>query len=160
MGYMLTLDEQREDRLITELRRRWEDRRAGNCDYCHRPRDTATCKERDRHMSPPPAMPQIVVLCGSTKFRREFESTELELGKAGVIVLTVAAFGHDGDLLPEECETGHPVKDALDELHKRKIDLADRVVVIAPGGYVGESTESEIEYAHSTHKEVTVRTEF
>lgn len=40
-----------------------------------------------------------------------------------------------------------PEKTALDELHKRKIDLADYVYVIDVNGYIGESTRSEIEYA-------------
>ncbi|MDE2105440.1 MAG: hypothetical protein KGL39_49895 [Patescibacteria group bacterium] len=40
-------------------------------------------------------------------------------------------------------------KAALDELHKRKIDLADEVLVLNVGGYIGDSTRSEIEYAHS-----------
>ena len=45
-------------------------------------------------------------------------------------------------------------KTVLDALHLRKIDLADRVLVVNPGGYVGESTSTEIEYAHATGKPV------
>jgi hypothetical protein len=46
-------------------------------------------------------------------------------------------------------------KTALDALHLRKIDLADRVLVVNPGGYIGESTSREIEYAHATGKPVS-----
>lgn len=98
--------------------------------------------------------PEVVVLCGSTRFRSEFEQTERRLGLDGKIVLTVACFGHDGDLAPADCIAGSPVKDALDELHKRKIDLADRVLVVNVNGYVGDSTRSEIDYAERHGKPV------
>jgi hypothetical protein len=88
--------------------------------------------------------PTVVCLCGSTKFKGEFIAANFRETMAGKIVLTVGWFGHaDGDVYtptPEE-------KAALDELHKRKIDLADEVLVINPGGYIGQSTRSEIEYA-------------
>ncbi len=45
-------------------------------------------------------------------------------------------------------------KAALGALHLAKIDLADRVLVVNPGGYVGESTRREIRYAHRTGKPV------
>lgn len=43
----------------------------------------------------------------------------------------------------------------LDMLHLRKIDLADRVLVINPGGYIGESTSREIAYARANGKPVS-----
>lgn len=42
----------------------------------------------------------------------------------------------------------------LDAVHLRKIDLADRVLVVNPGGYVGESTTREIAYARGAGKPV------
>lgn len=45
-------------------------------------------------------------------------------------------------------------KIALDELHKRKIDLADEVYVLNVGGYIGESTKSEIQYAKEIRKRI------
>ena len=42
----------------------------------------------------------------------------------------------------------------LDEMHKRKIDMADEIYVINVGGYIGSSTKSEIEYAKKTGKTV------
>lgn len=56
-------------------------------------------------------------------------------------------FGHAGDLTEEECSDGHPTKTKLDELHKRKIDMADEILVLNVGGYIGTSTRNEIEYA-------------
>ena len=98
--------------------------------------------------------PEIICLCGSTKFRDEFEDTTRRFGLEGKIVLTVACFGHMGDLPPEACIDGHPTKTALDNLHKRKIDVADRVFVIDVGGYIGTSTRSEIDYAEAHGKPV------
>lgn len=98
--------------------------------------------------------PEIVVLCGSTRFKDEFEVEQRRLGLEGKIVLTVSCFGHSGDLPPEACTDGHPTKTMLDDLHKRKIDLADRVLVVNPGGYIGTSTRSEIEYAELFDKPI------
>lgn len=88
--------------------------------------------------------PTVVCLCGSTRFKDEFIAANFRETMAGKIVLTVGWFGHaDGDVyMLSEAE-----KAMLDELHKRKIDLADEVLVISPGGYIGDSTRSEIEYA-------------
>ena len=98
--------------------------------------------------------PRIVCLCGSTRFKEQFEAAERNEGLDGNIVLTVACFGHAGDLTVEQCTDGHPTKIALDELHKRKIDLADEILVINVGGYVGSSTRSEIDYAEAHGKPV------
>lgn len=59
-------------------------------------------------------------------------------------------FGHSGD---EEVWTPG-TKEMLDNMHKRKIDMADAIYVINPGGYIGESTRSEIEYAKANGKKV------
>jgi hypothetical protein len=89
----------------------------------------------------------IVVLCGSTRFREAFEDANRRLTLAGCIVLSVGCFPHTDDGGAPEDVLGEDVKAMLDELHKRKIDLADRVLVLNVGGYVGSSTRSEIEYA-------------
>lgn len=97
----------------------------------------------------------VVTLCGSTRFKDEFVSEQRRLSLEGYIVISVGLFGHSGDLTPGETVIGHPVKDRLDELHKRKIDMSDSIHVINVGGYVGESTRSEIEYATTHGKRVT-----
>lgn len=95
--------------------------------------------------------PTIVCLCGSTKFKQQFIDANFQETMAGKIVLTVGWFGHaDGQIYtptPEE-------KAELDELHLRKIDLADEVLVINVDGYVGQSTRREFEYAYRQGKKI------
>lgn len=92
--------------------------------------------------------PKIICLCGSTKFRSEFVKVNYELTLAGNIVLAPGVFGHSGDVVTEE------QKQQLDELHLRKIDLADSIFVINPNGYIGEGCKREIEYAKQFGKPV------
>jgi hypothetical protein len=93
--------------------------------------------------------PSIVVLCGSTRFGEAFQEANLRLTMAGHIVLSIGCdLRSDHDLWSDKSEDEiEEIKADLDELHKRKIDLADSVYVLNVGGYIGESTRSEIEYA-------------
>jgi hypothetical protein len=91
---------------------------------------------------------KIITLCGSTRFKDEFIAEQKRLTLEGNIVISVGLFGHSGD---EEVWT-KSTKIMLDDMHKRKIDLADEIFVINPGGYIGASTRSEIEYASQTGK--------
>lgn len=93
---------------------------------------------------------KVVTLCGSTRFKDEFFKAQKELTLQKCIVISVGLFGHSGD--NEVWAEG--TKEMLDDMHKRKIDMADEIFVINVGGYVGESTISEIKYAHDTGKEV------
>lgn len=88
---------------------------------------------------------KVVTLCGSTKFKDEFMEVQKKLTLAGNIVISVGLFGHSGD---DEAWTDG-TKEMLDDMHKRKIDMADEIFVINVGGYIGSSTKSEIEYAMS-----------
>ena len=93
-----------------------------------------------------PDRPEIVCICGSIRFADEMRAANRDLTLAGVIVV---APGEAGEVItPEQ-------KAALDALHLRKIDLADRVLVVNPGGYVGESTSREIAHARATGKPIT-----
>ena len=92
----------------------------------------------------------IITLCGSTRFKDEFMEAQKRLSLAGNIVISVGLFGHSGD--EEVWKPG--VKEMLDDMHKRKIDLADSIYVINVGGYIGASTRSEIEYAKAHGKKV------
>lgn len=92
--------------------------------------------------------PQIVCLCGSTRFVEEFRAANRDLTLAGAIVVAPAEFEHAGDQITNE------QKATLSTLHFAKIDLADRVMVVNPGGYIGESTQREISYADQTGKPV------
>ena len=91
---------------------------------------------------------KIITLCGSTRFRDEFLAAQKRLTLEGNIVISVGLFGHSGD---EEVWT-NLTKVMLDDMHKRKIDLADEIFVINVGGYIGTSTRSEIDYAIQTDK--------
>lgn len=107
-------------------------------------------------MASDPRGPEIVCLCGSTRFYDDFQQANYDLTMAGRIVLSVGFYPH------AKAEHGHgegvghdsSEKVALDELHKRKIDLADRVYVLNRDGYIGTSTRSEIEYAEAHGKPV------
>lgn len=92
----------------------------------------------------------VITLCGSTRFKEQFLEAQKRLTLEGNIVISVGLFGHSGD---EEVWTPG-TKEILDNMHKRKIDMADAIYVINPGGYIGESTRSEIEYAKANGKKV------
>jgi hypothetical protein len=100
---------------------------------------------------------KVITLCGSTRFKDAFMEVQKRLTLEGNIVISVGLFGHSGD---DEVWDGmdegtlSKTKEMLDDMHKRKIDMADEIYVINVGGYIGESTRSEIEYAKATGKQV------
>ena len=91
---------------------------------------------------------KVITLCGSTRFKDDFERVNRELTLAGNIVISVGCFGHAGDAFSDE------QKIMLDDIHKRKIDMADAIYVINKDGYIGSSTRSEIQYALRTGKQI------
>ena len=91
---------------------------------------------------------RVITLCGSTRFKEDFERVNKELTLAGNIVISVGCFGHAGDVFTDE------QKIMLDDIHKRKIDMADAIYVINKDGYIGDSTRSEIKYAIAHGKQV------
>lgn len=93
--------------------------------------------------------PLIVTLCGSIKFKQAFIDANFNETMAGNIVLSVGCFGHADHAILTEKE-----KQALGNLHKRKIDMSDEILVLNVGGYIGKSTEGEIEYARVRGKGV------
>ena len=88
---------------------------------------------------------KVITLCGSTKFKEQYLEAQKRLTLEGNIVISVGLFGHSGD---DEVWT-KGTKAMLDDMHKRKIDMADEIFVINVGGYIGESTRNEIAYAKS-----------
>ena len=100
---------------------------------------------------------KVVTLCGSTRFKDEFMDVQRELTLKGYIVISVGFFGHskDAEIWDKMDEdTKIKTKTMLDDIHKRKIDMADEIFVIKVGGYIGSSTRSEIEYATKSGKKV------
>ena len=89
---------------------------------------------------------KVITLCGSTKFKEQYLEAQKRLTLEGNIVISVGLFGHSGD---DEVWT-EGTKAMLDDMHKRKIDMADEIFVIN----VGESTRREIAYAKNTGKSV------
>lgn len=99
----------------------------------------------------------VVTLCGSTKFKEEFEKIQKELTLQGNIVISVGLFGHSGDKeVWENDEEGKMTrtKIMLDDMHKEKINMADSIYVVNPGRYIGQSTWSEICYAKMIGKTI------
>lgn len=91
----------------------------------------------------------IVCLCGSTKFKREYQAAEQRFRELGYLVLTVEAYGHADKL---DLTFDNKVK--LDGLHREKIRIADKVVFITPNGYMGDSTHAELRFATSYNKTI------
>jgi ABC-type lipopolysaccharide export system ATPase subunit len=85
---------------------------------------------------------RVITLCGSTRFRGDFERLNRELTLQGNVVLSVAFYTHQESVTNEE-------KTLLDDIHICKIDLSDAIFVINRQQYVGESTRREI--AHALH---------
>lgn len=94
-------------------------------------------------------MTKIITLCGSTRFKNAFEEMERKLTLEGVIVLTVGFYEKiDGTVLSEN------QIELLNELHRKKIQMSDGIFVINKDGYIGLSTQSEIEFAKALGKVV------
>jgi hypothetical protein len=107
--------------------------------------------QHSRHVHSP-----IVCLCGSTKFYEQFMNANYRETLAGKIVLSVGFFLHSPNA-PGQVHGGDVAitadqKAMLDELHLRKIDLADEVLILNVGDYIGTSTKREAWYA-ATHSE-------
>lgn len=102
---------------------------------------------------------KVIVLCGSSRFPAAFELANMHLSLQGHIVVGLACYGHadkpeGSKFLTSDAAVDDPTKKKLDELHFRKIDLADEICVINVGGYIGASTRNEIEYARKHGKRV------
>lgn len=96
-------------------------------------------------------MPRIVCLCGSTRFYDAYQEAYYRETLAGKIVLSVG-FAPQSQTHGEEIGCTPEQKKGLDELHLRKIDIADEVLFLNVGGYMGESTRRELEYARKAGK--------
>ena len=115
-----------------------------------------TAPELDRRQGTEATSPKVVCLCGSTRFWREFQRAGLDETMKGNIVLSIGAASgtddeHFGNLPQEEYDR---VKTMLDELHLRKIEMADEVLILDVGGYIGESTGRELMHAVKLGKEI------
>lgn len=96
-------------------------------------------------------MKGIITLCGSTKFKEQFEEVNRRLTWSGWVVLSVGSFHHsekDHDIAGQIIAR----KVKLDALHKEKIAMSQAIVIINKNGYIGASTKSEMSFARSMSK--------
>lgn len=100
--------------------------------------------------------PVIVCLCGSTRFGQAFAEANLRETLSRHIVLSIGCnLRSDAELFADKTPGELvEIKARLDELHLRKIDLADEILVLNVNGYIGDSTRREIEYAKETGKHI------
>ncbi len=92
---------------------------------------------------------KVITLCGSTKFKKQFQQANTFLTLKGNIVISLAFFEQ-----AEGFEITQEQAELLGELHFRKIDLSDEIFVIDVAGYIGNSTRREIEYAKVNGKTI------
>lgn len=100
-------------------------------------------------------IPRVIVLCGSTRFMAEMTDADRVLTWQGDIVIKPGCDMKTPDPLWADAADAEAGKARLDDLHRAKIRLADAVYVICPGGYIGDSTAAEIEYARELGKPLT-----
>lgn len=134
-----------------------------NPDYENNPKvlkgvisDLQIALEEAEKLKRPDNFPEIVCLCGSTRFTAEMLVLQWELTKQGKIVLSWCALPDSYYNGKDKAHIGDKegVKETVDVVHLRKIDLADSVFVLNVGGYIGESTRNEINYAQSLNKPI------
>ena len=89
----------------------------------------------------------VVVLCGSTRFKDEFEKVSRELTLSGYIVISLSVYSHYDNLNLNKDQIN-----MLTNIQYQKIDMADEIYVINKYGYMGSGTIKEIEYAKSKGK--------
>lgn len=99
--------------------------------------------------------PTIVCLCGSTRFYAAFQEANYRETMAGNIVLSVGFYPHSSEQAHGETIGITPAqKEALDQLHLRKVAMADEVLILNVDQYIGPSTAGELAYARSLGKTV------
>jgi hypothetical protein len=142
-GYVLTLPPEERDQRLQEI---WRDFSIAG-DIIKRYEDAAEALLKK-------SSPTIVCLCGSTRFSEAFHEANLRETLAGKIVLSIGCdFKSDADLLIV-AKMIVADKFRMDELHLRKIDLADEVLILNVGGYIGPSTQNELDYATRQGKSI------
>lgn len=101
--------------------------------------------------------PKVITICGSSRFGEAMLLAQMHLSMLGHIVIPLGCLGH-ADLpqgarfLTNDSNENSPEKQALDQLHFRKIDISDEIFVVNVGFYIGSSTMREIAYAKEQGK--------
>lgn len=98
---------------------------------------------------------KIITVCGSYRFKKEMtEITEKMALKGNCMITPIELTRHNKDAYTEEEAL------MIDKMHKEKIKLSDAILVVNVNGYIGNSTNSEIEYAKLLNKEILYYTDF
>ncbi|MFD0710516.1 hypothetical protein [Paenibacillus sp. GCM10027626] len=92
---------------------------------------------------------KVITLCGSTKFKKQFEQANAYLTLQGNVVIGLAFFEQS-----EGFQITHEQAELLGNIHFKKIDLSDEIFIIDVDGYIGNSTRKEIEYAKKKGKAI------
>lgn len=98
--------------------------------------------------------PEVVCICGSSRFIDQIAVLAWEIEKSGAIALGMHLLPMGYTDQADHQAEHEGVADKMDTLHLRKIDMADRVIVVDVRGYIGDSTRREIAYAERTSKPV------
>lgn len=98
----------------------------------------------------------VVCLCGSTRNPAAFQAAEIAETLADKIVLTVNCNTrlHPWVLAGKTQSEIDAIFATLDEQHRQKIEMSDEVLILNVGGYIGTSTQGELDYAISLGKKV------
>lgn len=97
---------------------------------------------------------KIITVCGSYKFKKEITQITEKMTLKGNCMITPIE-------LTKQSKDAYTKEDimVLGKMHKEKIKISDAILVVNVGGYIGESTKSEIEYANLLNKEIIYYTD-
>ena len=91
----------------------------------------------------------VITICGSMRFEKKMQEIARDLEtKKGFCVLQPIY-----KVSKKKVETYEEIENIL-RSHLQKIDLSNAIYVVNIGGYIGESTKQEIEYAEKQHKKI------
>ncbi|HOP65755.1 MAG TPA: hypothetical protein PLX66_01860 [Bacilli bacterium] len=97
---------------------------------------------------------KIITICGSLKFKKEIMEISEKMELKGNCFLT--------PIFPTKPNKDDYTEDEIlvfGKMHKEKIKLSDAILVVNVNGYIGNSTNSEIEYAKLLNKEILYYTD-
>jgi hypothetical protein len=100
---------------------------------------------------------KIVVLCGSSKFVDVMAVCAwiIERDENAISMsLHLLPGWYSEKQIPDHLAEHEGCADAMDELHLRKIDMADEVFIVNIYDYIGESTAREVSYAVEHGKKI------
>lgn len=92
---------------------------------------------------------KVITLCGSSKFKEDFDRVNEELTMKGNVLFSLGVFAHSKGI-----ELSDEQVELLKKIHFQKIDMSDTIYVINKGLYYGHSTKLEIDYAMAKGKEI------